>query len=150
MLQSRRGVKPAELCDALGVPVVEGAYLSRNGQLKLIGTGPDAWFLVLEKPAEGWLEAIEACVAGLAAVVDQSAGYAVQRISGPKARTLLQAGIPLDLHPSAFETDRAFSTVLAHIGVLLWQEGDGVFDLAYYRSYSASLEHWLGVTVRTV
>jgi methylglutamate dehydrogenase subunit D len=68
----------------------------------------------------------------------------VLRLSGPGARKLLQSGAPIDLDPKHFGPASSASTSIAHIAVVIWRSGsDDCFDLAFYRSYRESLEHWL-------
>jgi len=95
-----------------------------------------------------WPEGLAGQLDGMASVTDQSAGYSVLRIKGAKARKLLQAGAHLDLHPSRFSAGSSASTVIGHIGVVVWQvDAVPTFDIALYRSYAASLQHWIDATV---
>ncbi len=84
---------------------------------------------------------------GTAAVVDQSSGYAVLRVTGPKVRETLAKGVPLDLHPGVFKPDDTAVTLVAHMGVVIWRRQDGpegaVFELAVFRSLAESFWHWL-------
>jgi sarcosine oxidase subunit gamma len=84
----------------------------------------------------------------MASVSDQSGGYVILRISGPAARTLLQRGAPVDLHPSAFGPGSVAATVIAHIGVIIRQlDATPAYEIALFRSYAASFGHWLDAAV---
>jgi methylglutamate dehydrogenase subunit D len=81
---------------------------------------------------------------GLASISDQSGGRTVLRVSGPYARAVLAKGLPIDLHPRAFETGSAATSTISLMGVQIWQVDDApAYDLAIFRSVSASFWHWL-------
>ncbi|WP_066819137.1 sarcosine oxidase subunit gamma [Sphingomonas mali] len=144
IIQARKSVDRAAIGAALGLDLPDGPGCNGDHRLAAIGTGPGSWFLVSEDAGDGWAEALASALDGRAALFDQSSGYAVVRLSGAGARTVLQAGVAIDLHPDRFGAAASVATQIAHIGVLLWQAADGSgFDLAFYRSYRASLEHWL-------
>lgn len=148
IIQSRKGVDHARIGKALGIALPDGPRRSGDAPLSAIGTGPDAWFLVREAAGDDWANELAGALEGLAAVFDQSSGYVVLRLSGPGARRVLQAGMPIDLAPESFGPTDAASTSIAHIAVLVWRSGDDdSFDLAFYRSYRESLEHWLSAAV---
>ena len=80
----------------------------------------------------------------MASVTDQSDGYAVVRVSGPKARDVLAKGFPIDLHHRAFGPADVASTQVAYMGATLWQVDDApTFEIALFRSFAGSFEHWL-------
>ena len=54
-----------------------------------------------------------------AAVTDQSDGYAVLSLTGPRAAALLEKGVSLDLHDRVFAPGSAAVTSFAHLGVML-------------------------------
>ena len=88
---------------------------------------------------------------GLAPVSDQSSSYVVTRLSGPDARRLLRRGLSIDLHPDAFVPGSAATSVIAHIGVIVWQVDDApTYDLAVFRSLHASLRHWIEITAASL
>ncbi len=79
---------------------------------------------------------------GLAAVADQSDGQVAFEISGARSRETLAKGFAIDLHPSAFGDDGAAVTLVAHIGAVIWREGDR-FVVLVSRSNAGSFWHWL-------
>jgi sarcosine oxidase subunit gamma len=65
-------------------------------------------------------------------------------ISGPRARDALAKGVAVDLHPRAFEAGHAAATLVAHIGVTLWQVDEApTFHVCVPRAFSSSFWHWL-------
>lgn len=144
IIQARKGVDRRQIGEALGIDLPDRPCRVGDSRLTAIGFGPGAWFLFSETPGDDWTEKLAAALSGLAAVFDQSSGYVVLGLSGPAVHRVLQSGVAIDLEPAAFGPTSAASTSLAHIVVLLWRTGaDGDFNLAFYRSYRESLEHWL-------
>jgi len=128
----------------LGFAPPGGPSRVEKGGINLIGTGPGVWLAVAEGHPPGVFAARLADIfAGAASVSDQSSGYAVLRLTGPRARAVLQAALPVDLDPSVFPLAASASTLLGHIGVILWQTGPDVWNLACFRSMADSLAHWL-------
>jgi sarcosine oxidase subunit gamma len=83
-------------------------------------------------------------LAGLASISDQSGGRTVIRVSGPRARDVLAKGLPIDLDPRAFPLGSAATSVIALMGVQLWQTEDTrSYDIAMFRSVSQSFWRWL-------
>jgi len=84
----------------------------------------------------------------VASVSDQSSGYALLRLTGPKLRDALAKMLPIDLHERAFATGDVASTLASHVGVTLWRLEDGadgspVFEIAMFRSLAGSFWHAL-------
>lgn len=114
-----------------------------RGGLAFIWSGPGQWLTVAEDGRDLARELSET-VGAFAAVSDQSDGLAVLRVSGPHARDALIKGVGLDLHPRAFGPGDAALTVIAHIGVQLWQLDDRPsYEIVIYRSFAGSLWRWL-------
>jgi methylglutamate dehydrogenase subunit D len=68
----------------------------------------------------------------------------VLRLTGPQARAVLAKGLPIDLHPRAFAPGSAATSTISLMGVQIWQVDDApTYDLAFFRSVSASFWHWL-------
>ena len=128
----------------------EGPQVVSGGGVSFIGTAPGAWLAV--GTAEQNLQAkLASELSGLAAVSDQSDGYAVLRLSGARIRDALAKGFTIDLHPSTFLPGTAAVTSVAHIGAILWRmPGQDalipVFHVAVFRSFAESFWHWLSVS----
>jgi sarcosine oxidase subunit gamma len=118
--------------------------VTANAGHHLLWLGPDEWLLVSE-PAPGTLldALVDAVGDAHAAVVDLSANRTVLELSGPAARSVLGKGCPLDLHPRAFETDRAVATTLARIPLVLWQIGPDSYRLLPRSSFAQYVAAWL-------
>jgi sarcosine oxidase subunit gamma len=143
-VMARKGVDRAALGKVLGVDLPDRPGWASNGDLKLIGTGPGMWLALAEDAASDHAARVQTMVGPLASVSDQSSSYVIHRLSGPGARTMLQRGAAIDFHPSAFAPGSAATTVIAHIGVILWQVDDTpTYDIACFRSYADSFRHWI-------
>ncbi len=143
-VMARKGVDRDAIGAALGADMPSGPRAIVAGTRTILGTGPGTWLILAEDPGLDFAEALTQKLAGLASVSDQSSGYVVQRFSGPTARLLLQRGVAIDLHPDVFRAGTVATTVIAHIGVILWQVDDRpTYDIASSRSYAGSFRHWL-------
>jgi methylglutamate dehydrogenase subunit D len=127
---------------AYGLHLAEGAKRSVAGDLALVGTGPGSWLALGE---DGSLaERLRQDLGDAAAVSDQSSGYAILRLAGPKLRATLEKGVGIDLHPRAFRPDDAAVTSCGQVGVILWQiDAAPVYEIAVARSLAAAFSHWL-------
>lgn len=129
-----------------GVDLPDGPVRTATAGLALIGTGHGTW-LAVGPGHEGFAAGLARDLEGLAAVTDQSSGYAVLSLCGPKARTVLQKGAPIDLHSAALAGNAAAVTMIAHIGCVIWQERPDQFAVAVFRSMAGSFRHWLDATI---
>lgn len=147
-VMARKGVDAAAIGAVLGLaPPVRPAWVRGSDGLILIGTGAGTWLAYAEQGPTALAADLRQRLAGLASVSDQSDGYAITRLSGAAARTVLQRGAPIDLHPDAFRPGSAATTVIAHIGAIVWQLDDApTYEIATFRSYSDSFGHWLDQT----
>lgn len=130
----------------LGVepPVVVGG-VARSERYALLCLGPDRWLVVAE-PGLGReiAEKLELAFLGAhAAAVDISSSRTTIRLSGPDARTLIETGCALDLHPRAFPVDRCLSTRVGNAQALIDHAEDGIYDLHVPRSAAVSFWAWL-------
>lgn len=148
-IMARRGAARDGIAAALGLRELPGGpCLVQSGGLQLVGTGPGVWLAVQEGAAPGWAEGLAEAVRPLASVSDQSGGYVLFRLQGPDARRLLQRGVAIDLHPDAFPPGSAATSVAAHIGVTFWcVDVLPTYDVAIFRSYRRSFQHWLDATM---
>jgi sarcosine oxidase subunit gamma len=145
--------------------VVVAARRNQEGRLDaalraLVGTG-------LPKPGRAasaddctalWIAPMTALVGGppqrltvlnaiprdLAAVIDQSGGFAILRISGPKAPAVLAKGCRLDLHPSAFAPGACARTLIGQTPAILHQIDDvPTYDLIVQRTLARSFAQFV-------
>ena len=78
------------------------------------------------------------------AAVDVSDYYTVIRVTGFKARALMQKGCPLDLHPRAFGPGQCAGTVFHHAAVFVAQtdaldDGSATYDVQIRWSFAKYL-----------
>ncbi len=84
--------------------------------------GPDTWLVTAPFVSEGALaQRLESALSGIAAITDQSHGKTALRISGEKARAMLEKGCRVDLHPRSFGVGSAAVTPIDHVTVVLAQ-----------------------------
>jgi len=119
---------------------------------------PDEWWIVDKsgtwggEPGAGTRLAAELrqALAGMpVAVTDISDSRAVIRLSGPRARQVLQKACPLDLHPQHFGIGQCAHTRLAKAAALIHLSADEsaaggpAFDIYVVRSFAEYVWHWL-------
>lgn len=137
-----RATMAQKLRDALQIELPTLPKRVVAGDVALLGIGPRTW-LALSRAGQLAIR-LERVLGPAAAVTDQSSGYAVLRVSGPKARAMFEKGLAVDVHPGTFSTGDVASTTCAHIGVSVWQIDDApTYEVALFRSYAASFGHWL-------
>lgn len=133
MVIARKG-KAGALADALAALKI----------LDVLWAGPDQFYVQGEALEDGALYSdLKNRLAGIASVSDQSHGRVVIRISGPKARSLLAKGTPVDLHPNEFAVGKSALTQMAHVSVHLTRTGADQFTLSVFRGFSESFWEWL-------
>lgn len=143
-VMARKGIHGDAIGARLGRSMPSGPSAVSNGTEVSVGTGPGVWLLLQEGASGDFADCLQDRLAGLASVSDQSSGYVVFRLSGPGASIVLQRGTPVDFHPSVFRPGSAATSVIAHIGVIIWQVDEGpTYDVAVFRSLSRSFRHWL-------
>jgi heterotetrameric sarcosine oxidase gamma subunit len=133
------------VASAYGVELPDRSRAAHGPSVSFIGYGPGQWLAVSETVAnERLARELGDRLRGLASISDQSGGRTVLRISGPGARAVLAKGLPIDLHPRAFAPGSAATSTISLMGVQVWQVDDApTYDLAIFRSVSASFWHWL-------
>jgi methylglutamate dehydrogenase subunit D len=143
-IMARKGVTAEAVGAALGLFAPDRPAIAINGDFGLIGTGPGMWLAMGASPSGQWMTMLRGTLGELASISDQSAAYLVFRMRGALARELLQRGAHVDLHPSMFGPGAAATTVIAHIGVILWQLDDSpTFEVAIFRSFADSFRAWI-------
>lgn len=150
-VMARKHIGSEQIGAALGVeaPVSAGMRTGAGG-LSLIGTGQGTWLAYADLAVPMWANGLRERLTGLASVSDQSSGYVIFRLKGADARRLLQRGMAIDLHPDRFGPGSAATTVISHIGAIVWQLDDHpTYEVATFRSYSESFRHWLDQVVAT-
>jgi methylglutamate dehydrogenase subunit D len=125
-----------------GVTPPSTAAVASGRDCALVWAGPDQWLAVSSD--RSWPAKLAKELGGIAAVSDQSDGRALLHVRGARMRDALAKGCPIDLHPRSFAAGGAAVTLVAQVGVHLWQLStvDGL-HLAVFRSMAASFGSWL-------
>ena len=116
------------------------------GALKIYWLGPDEWLIIAPPDQQTDLEVgLDEALRGLFySVTDVSSGQTIISIAGVNARTLLEKGCPIDLHPREFKTGDCAQTHLAKVGILISAVDDAPeYELVVRRSFSDYLGLWL-------
>lgn len=138
------------VCHPLSIATV----IARSGMAKTVAAalaayhprwaGPDQYFVVAQGRGEGVLyRELKAALDGSASVSDQSHGRVIIRIEGPKARSVLAKGTPVDLHTDEFAVGKSALTQMAHVGVHLTRVGEDAFELSVFRGFAESFWEWI-------
>jgi len=149
---ARRGTSAAMVGEALGADLPPGPKWIASGPLVIMGSGPGTWLTQREGLGEGtpagWVRDVQARLAGIASVSDQTGAYRVFRIEGPGARRLLQRGAAIDLDDAVFPAGSVAFTAIAYLDVIVrrLEEADS-YELAVYRSSAESFVRWLDAAV---
>ena len=123
--------------------VVHGAApVDDAGADAVLSLGPRRWLAIHESPIEGGASVV-AIHGGPSVAEDLSHGMTRLRLSGPDARSMLSAGITLDLHPRTFPPGASAVTAYRDVFVVLHATADDTYDLYVLRSFAASLWEWL-------
>jgi len=114
--------------------------------------GPDEWLLLAPELEKDFIERqLTEALAGTAhSLVDVSDRDAALVLSGAKAAVALNAGCPLDLHPSVFAVGTCTRTLLAKTQIILWRTGPQQFHLQALRSFAEYVWQFLEQAARDV
>ncbi|WP_233838905.1 sarcosine oxidase subunit gamma [Paraburkholderia sp. ZP32-5] len=131
-----------------GIDLPDAGKCARQRGIVAVATAPRSWLIVAEQRPNRLAADLKQSVRDAASVVDQSDGYALLRLSGIAVPALLAKGVSIDVSNDAFAVDSAACTHLAHMNVTFWRLPDDpaqgpTFELALFRSFAASLAHWL-------
>jgi sarcosine oxidase subunit gamma len=133
----------SRLRERFGIELPVGPRRAAAGDVSFMGTSPDAWLASQEGGGNAFAASLREAISDIAAVADQSDGYAVLRISGASVRDALCKLISVDLDPGVFRVGDAATTAAGHVGAMLWRledaaDGASVFEISVYRSFAAS------------
>lgn len=112
--------------------------------LTVLGLTSTHFLVIAEGAGSGWVWDLSRTLTDCCAVSDQTGAFMVLRLSGPGVRSLLAAGLFIDLADSAFPVGRVAAGLLSHFNVIVWRSArDFVFNLAVPRSFARDLVRWL-------
>jgi heterotetrameric sarcosine oxidase gamma subunit len=142
------GALAARVREQFGIELPHGPQRVTAGDVAFAGIGPETWLATSEMDGHRFAASLKEGLSPVAAVADQSSGYAILRLTGPKLRHALAKLVPIDLHARAFRVGDVAATIASHIGTTLWRledatDGSPVFEVAIYRSFAASFWHGL-------
>lgn len=130
-----------------GVPLaMQPNRVASMRAVRTLWLGPDEWLVTAPASAAPDLFGrLSRALAGRhASVTDLSASRAVIELAGPRARTLLEKGCGLDLHPRAFGPGQCAQTVFAKLPVIIDQLTPApAYRLFVRRSAARWLADWL-------
>lgn len=117
----------------------------QSGDLSAVWIQPRNWLVMRPREEEGSLyRRLRAACGQEGAVIDQTSGKTVLRVSGRHARMVMEKGCRVDLHPKVFAQGSAAVTPIAHINVVLTQAGDAPdYDLILPSSFAETFLEWL-------
>ncbi len=132
---------PTDACTASGAPE----------RVHMLWMGPDEWLVVGPAKTDDRIgDKLEQALNKLhCAVVDVSESRTVVQICGANARSVLDKGCSIDLHPTVFSPGRVVNTVLARSHITLHQtaidakSGFPSYDIYVHRSFAEYLWSWL-------
>ncbi len=140
-------MKPPVAAWLAGVPLpLTPNRVAGMGPLRTLWLGPDEWLVTAPQGfAPDLLGRLRRAVAMRhATVVILSASRAIIEIEGPQARTLLQKGCGIDLHPRVFGPGQCAQTVFAKLPVIIDQlSAAPLYRLFVRRSAARWLAEWL-------
>jgi methylglutamate dehydrogenase subunit D len=131
-----------------GIELPRGPRRIASGAAAFAGIAPEAWLATSEDRGIAFASFLKQAIGDVASVADQSSGYAILRLTGPKLRETLAKTLPIDLHSRAFRPGDVASTTASHVGATLWRledatDGSPVFEIAVFRSFASSFWHCL-------
>ena len=95
------------------------------------------------------LDADPAPLAGLAALTDQSDGWAGLRLAGPEPERVLARLMPIDLRPAVFAEGDAARVGLNHMMAVIWRAAVG-FEILVFRSMARTAVHEIAAAMAAV
>ncbi len=122
-------------------------HCSADETTQVIWNGPNSWMIVCDDNEAGrapgeLLATLQQAVGDNGAVVDQSHGRCVLRLSGSRARQVMAKNTAIDLHPRAFGPGDCAMTSVAHMNASIVQVDDApTYDLFVIRSLARSFAH---------
>lgn len=117
---------------ALGLGWPEPGRAVTKGDAACLWAGRDQAFLIGADPAG---------LAGIAALTDQSDGWARLRLEGAGAEATLARLVPLDLGARAFPEGAVARSGLNHMMMVLRRTGPAGFEIMVFRSMAATAVH---------
>ncbi len=116
----------------LGLGFPDPNRMRSTDSAQIVWTGREQAFLIEADPAG---------LAGMAALTDQSDGWAALTLAGEGAADLLMRLYPIDLRLPAFGTGHAARAPMGHMSSVVMRMADDRFDLLVFRSMAQTAWH---------
>lgn len=113
-----------------------------EGAARIVWSGQGQAFLIGVAPPEG--------LADLAALTDQTDGWAILHLEGARAEAALARLVPLDLRAARFKRGQTARTMLFHMTCGITRVGAQKFEIMVLRSFGRTAAHDLEVAIRSV
>ena len=128
--------------EKLGLAFPAPGASRQTAKARILWAGRDLAFLIGAAPPAG--------LGPLAALTDQSDGWAGLALSGPGVEAVLARLVPLDLSLAAFPEGATARTALGHVPILLHCTGVESVALYLFRSMVATAVHELETVMRAL
>ena len=124
--------------EAFGVAIPTRPLTSASSGAKaVLWLGPDEWLLLApEAETAALTNTLMAAVGSDGALVDISHRQTALLIDGPKAASILNAGVPLNLSLTAFPVGMAARTIFEKAEIVLWRTAPQAFRIEVWRSFA--------------
>lgn len=145
-IEARRGqagAVAATIAEGHGIDLPSAGRWAGGADIAFAWSGPGEWTAIADRPIA---RDLAGRLAGLAAVTDQSDGWLLIEVSGPRVRDTLAKMLPIDLDPAALPPGAVALTRAGHIDVRLRHVSVGVYELAVFRSLGADFAGWLAAS----
>lgn len=142
--------KSIETAYGVSIPAPGATMRASDDATLLIGLQRDQVFLMFER-TDDWPERSVALKLGDAAyVTDQSDGWVMARLTGPRCREALERICRLDLSPKVFAEGAVARTLMEHLNVIILRDGSHSFLLMSPRSSAPSFLNALETSIRNI
>lgn len=129
---------PPTLCSAVSAQPVA------SGGLVVLWIAPDEWWIQCPYDQTFALEnTLRETLSGHFAVVNNTAGQSVIRLSGPDAVNVLKKSMPYDFHPDHFHVGKVITSVFAKTQAVVRRSGEQEWELLARRSFADYIWRWL-------
>jgi sarcosine oxidase, subunit gamma len=129
----------------------EANRFTASGDHACLWLGPNEWLIVgpSDSASAFTAELRKALASQHAAVTDVSEARTTILLQGPRARDLLQKGMPIDLHPREFQPGHCAQTYIAGANIILRQLDDQpTYEVFVLNSFAEHLWLWLESAAR--
>ena len=129
----------------LGTPLPTGCGdVTTADGAQVLWLSPDEFLVISSEPAAELTPGLVEDLQGeRGSATDLSANRTAFVLQGPSARSVLEKGCPLDLHPRTFAVGTAYLTLIGKVPVIMWKVADEEFWILPRSSFADFLGRWL-------